>query len=208
MYGKLMRVFSSRLFMPIEGWVGSVLALSAILFTGSAAGGDEQQLDRAVRAIAAALPPEWTITEQKSGEIPYGHHWDENYSGPRGTLVVVKGRKLVYAEFSDTTGKWQKEAVAVEGLKIWLMPSNYSNSRLAFLAIKRPVQPTTVVGNGPVKVYAAPWPVLVSEKGFEARLQKSAGIRWADPQVDSPGFLTWKDWPRKLRKATENGVSP
>ena len=202
-----MSAYSSQVFAATAGCVAFALALGVIPFAGSATESDTQRIHQTVKAIAATLPPGWAIAEEKAGEIPYGHHWDESYSGPTGTLLVLKGTQPVYAEFADATGKWQRERVAVEGLRIWLMPSDYSNSRLAALAIHRPVQPTTVVGHGPVKVYAAPWPVLVSEKGFEIKLQKASGMRWADPQVDSPGFLTWKDWRLKVRRAVEREMT-
>ena len=169
--------------------------------------GDTAQLDGAINAVVAALPPGWTVVKQKSGEIPYGHHWGENYTGPRGTLVIAKGTRPVNAEFSDANGKWQPVHVATESLEIWLMPSNYSDSSFGWLAIGRPIQPTVILNHGPIKVYARPSHLLLSEKDFNDLLSKFSGVRWPDSPVNSPELLTWKDWRLKLRKAIEKELA-
>lgn len=168
------------------------------------------QLERATKAIVATLPAGWTVVTQQSGEIPYGHHWDENYTGPKGTLLVLKGTRPLYAEFADPSNAWHAVHVATEGLNIWLMPSDYSNSRFSWLSFKRPIQPKVLLARGPLKIYAAPKPILIiSEKEFFSMADRSRGVRWQDPQGQSPEFLAgkdWKlkeDWRSKLQKALE-----
>ena len=164
---------------------------------------DNTNLDRAINAITNTLPPGWTIAEQKTNEIPWGHHWNENYTGPKGLLLIVRGMRPVNAEFRDTNGTWHAIHVATESLHIWLMPSNYSNSPFAWMSIERPVQPTVIVNHGPVKVYAQPTSLLLSEQQFFKILHKFNGVRWPDSPANNPKLLTWKDWRLKLREAIQ-----
>lgn len=180
-----------------------LLFLCMALCQISALADDTGQLDRAVKAVVAALPPRWALVEERTNEIPYGHHWGENYVGPKGILIIAKGIRPVNAEFANTNGTWRAVHVATEALEIWIMPSNYSNSFWSWLSISRPIQPVVVVGQGPVKVYASQWAVLLSKKDFNEILKKSAAVRWPDPQVDSSKFLAWKDWRSRLREAIE-----
>jgi hypothetical protein len=191
----------------------SISVWLTMLFITSAVAADTNQFDRAINAITNLLPAGWTIAEQKTNEIPWGHHWNENYTGPKGILVIVKGIRPVNAEFSDTNGTWRAIHVATESLQIWLMPSNYSDSFWAWFSIDRPIQPTVIVAHGPIKVYATPAHLLLSEKQFWEILYKFNGVRWPDSPGNSPVFhspadtpkpLTWKDWQLKLRKAIEN----
>ena len=164
---------------------------------------DTNQFDRAIKAITQSLPSGWTIAEQKPDEIPWGHHWNQNYTGPKGLLVIVKGLRPVSAEFRDTNGTWQAIHVATESLQIWLMPSNYSDSHFAWMSIERPIQPTVVVNHDPIKVYASPSHLLLSQKDFYELLSDTNGVEWPDSPGNSPELLTWKDWQLKLRKAIE-----
>jgi hypothetical protein len=116
-----------------------------ILFTAPLVTADTEQLDRAVKVVTRSLPAGWTIAEQKTNEIPWGHHWDENYTGPRGLLLIAKGTRPVNANFRDTNGNWHAIHVATESLEIWLMPNNYSDSHFAWLSIGRPIQPTVII---------------------------------------------------------------
>jgi len=101
-----------------------------------------------------------------------GHHWEENdYAGPNGSSSDCE------RDPTDQCGvqgfEWQirkKIHEATEALDIWLMPRNYSYSLWSWPAISHlislPIQPTVVVSHGPVKVYARPGHVLLSEKDF------------------------------------------
>jgi hypothetical protein len=199
----------TKLRLSISIWLTMLLVTSAVA-------SDTNQFDRAINAITNTLPLGWTIAEQKTNEIPWGHHWNENYTGPKGVLVIVKGIRPVNAEFSDTNGTWRAIHVATESLQIWLMPSNYSDSFWAWFSIDRPIQPTVVVNHGPIKVYASPSSLLLSEKDFNEILSTNNGVRWPDSPGNSPIFhspsdtpkpLTWKDWRFKLRTAIENEFS-
>ena len=177
-------------------------ALFNVMFTAPVMA-DNTNFDRAISAITNALPPGWTIVEQKTNEIPWGHHWNENYTGPKGLLLIVRGTRPVNAEFSDTNGTWHAIHVATESLHIWLMPSNYSNSPFAWMSLERPVQPTVIVNHGPIKVYAQPTGLIISQQQYFKILKKFTGVRWPDSPANNPKLLTWKDWRLKLREAIE-----
>ena len=179
------------------------LLLCMILFTASAVASDTNQFDRTINAITNTLPPGWTIAEQKTNEIPWGHHWNENYTGPKGLLVIVKGLRPVNAEFRDTNGTWQAIHVATESLHIWLMPSNYSDSLFAWMSIERPVQPIVIVNHGPIKVYALPTHLILSQQQFSEILNKFNGVRWPDSPEENLNSLTWKAWRLELKKAIQ-----
>jgi hypothetical protein len=184
-------------------YLALLMPLYVSLSTAFLTAAEKENIDRAISTVTLSLPSGWTIANVKSNEIPYGHHWGENYIGPTGTLVILKGIRPVNAEFSDANGKWRAARVATESLEIWLMPSNYSDSRFAWLSSDRPVQPIAVINHGLIKVYASQWALLLSDKDFNELLKKSTGVRWPDPQVDSAKFLTWNDWRQKLRIAIE-----
>lgn len=173
------------------------------LSTAPAVAADTVQLDRCIKAITRSLPLGWTLAERKSDEIPWGHHWGSNYTGPKGLLLIARGTRLVNAEFEDNNGKWRAVAVATESLEIWLMPTNYSDSHWALPSIDRPIQPTVVVKQGPIKVYARPSHLLTSERRFNELLSKSNGVRWPGSPWNSPGSLTWRDWRPELAKTIE-----
>lgn len=197
------RSTSIRLSMAKGIHFALVLIVSVTLSTRTVVAGDTTQADRAVKAITAILPKGWSVAKQKPGEFPYGHHWNENYTGPKGLLVVVTGTRPVHAEFIAPNGESNVVHVATESLDILLMPGNYSNSRLAWLDLDRPIQPTTIIGRGPIKVYAEPSHLLLSEKRFKELLSDTNGIAWVDSPFDSPQLLTWQDWRSKLKKAIE-----
>ena len=173
----------------------SILVWLAIPFITSAVAADTNPFDRAINAITNSLPSGWTMAEQKTNEIPWGHHWNESYDGPKGLLVIVKGVRPVDPEFCDTNGVWRRSTihVATESLQIWLMPSNYSDSFWSKFSIDRPIQPTIVVNHGPIKVYAQP--SVVTSQNFSEILSTNRGIRWPDVT------LSWKDWRPQLSNA-------
>jgi hypothetical protein len=193
--------------MPKGKCLDLVLSLSSIFLIAPVAAGEHAELDQAIQAVTNTLPSGWTVAKVTTNEIPYGHHWNENYAGPTGTLVIAKGTRPVHAAFIAPNGKSNVVHVATEALEIWLMPSNYSDSRFAWLSIDRPIQPTVVINRGPVKLYAEPSHVLLSEKNFKDLLSNTNGIAWVDSPFDSPQLLTWKDWRLKLRKAMETALA-
>jgi len=181
----------------------SVLCLYMALFTDSVVADDTVQLDRAVKAITNSLPVGWTIAERKPDQIPHGHHWNENYTGPKGFLLIVKGIRPVDAEFSDAHEKWNAIHVATESLEIWVMPGNYRDSFFRWLSIGRPIPPTVVLKRSTVKVYARPSHVLISKQQFWRILSKSNGVMWPDSPVNSPELLSWKNWRLNLEEAVK-----
>ncbi len=166
---------------------------------GRSTAADAEELDRAAAAVTNALPSGWILIERKPDETPFGHHWGQTYSGPKGVLLIAKGLRSVNSEFLDSNGKWLPTPVGTESLNIWLMPRNYSESpRPLFHA---PIQPTVVRNRGPVKVYARPSSVESYPQQFKELLSKSKGVRSPDSPWNSPASLTWKDWRLQLSEA-------
>lgn len=185
----------------------SIATLAAVVFAASVVAGQTAEVAQALRALTNALPPAWTVARVETNQVPYGHHWDENYTGPKGLLVVAKGTRAVHAEFTSAGGKSRVVRVATEALDIWLMPSNYHNSCFAWLSFHRPVQPTILLDHGPVQLYAEPSHVLLSEKDFDDLVSRSSGTGWVDSPGDSPALLTWKNWRATLKAAIKQALA-
>jgi hypothetical protein len=184
--------------------IGCVISILCMCLSAApAVAGDALKLDQAVKAVIGVLPPGWTVADVKSNEIPYAHHWDENYTGPKGIQLIVKGTRPVYEKYFDTNGNRQMVYVATEALEIWIMPGNYHNSFSSWISFTRPILPTVVIAHGPIKVYAKPSCVLLSEKDFYDFLHKAGDAGGYDFGIDPPNSLTWKDWRLKLRKVVE-----
>jgi hypothetical protein len=193
--------------MTPERWLGLVLWLNTVLLVSSSVASEAPQIDVALKEITNALPSGWVVSKLVTNEIPYGHHWQENYAGPKGILVIAKGTRPVHAEFTAPNGQSKVVHVATESLDIWLMPGNYSNSRFAWLSVDRPIQPTAIVDHGPLKIYAKPSHILLSEQHFKELLSNTNSINWPDSPANSPELLTWQDWRARLKKALERGVA-
>jgi hypothetical protein len=162
---------------------------------------NDSNVERGINVVTRSLPSGWTIVERKSGEIPWGHHWCDDYNGPNGTYLVAKGVRPVNVEFLGADGKWQPIPLATESVEIWLMPGNYRDSYKSWFCFHRPIQPMVIVDEGPVKVYARPSHIIDSEKRFNEILSKSKGVRSPDSPWNAPESLTWKDWNAKLKEA-------
>lgn len=185
----------------------SLALLLLVVANISAIAQNTAEIERAMSAITNALPSGWMVTEVKTNQIPYGHHWNKNYDGPTGRLVILKGTRPVHAEFCDTRGNWYPIHVATESLEIWIMPAEYHNSAFSVFDFHRPIQPVVVVNRGPVKVFGHPSHVLLSEQKFNEMLHKFNGVRWPDSPGNDPALLTWKDWRRELKKSIESELN-
>jgi hypothetical protein len=106
--------------------------------------------------IEAALPKPWAVVERKSGVLPEGHYWGQEYSGVRGEEILIQGGSDVHVSWQDTKGEWRTEAVGKEALKVYVMPSTYRESLFRFFIPKRPVSARLLFDGQAVKVYAYP----------------------------------------------------
>jgi len=177
-----------------------------MVFISGAVFGKDTPVDRAITAISNALPPGWTLADRETNEIPFGHHWGESYSGPKGVLLTIKGIRPVNTDFRDANGHWKSVHTSTEALDVWVMPSNYDDS--GWVSFKAPVQPTIIVRHGAVKIYARPSSVLaISKQEFKNLVLESDGVGGNDSPWDSPKLLTWKRWRPKLREAIEKTFS-
>ena len=78
--------------------------------------------------VRSALPVEWQVAEVESGQIPWGHHWGEDYQGPTGQRMVLVGPRTVNVSWCAQDGTWNRSPMAREALEIWIMPGNYRDS--------------------------------------------------------------------------------
>ena len=92
--------------MPLSA--RALLLLQLLTVASPALAHGPPDVDRAARAITRALPGGWSIVEEKDQEIPYGHHWCDNYAGSRGMKLVVLGVKDVNLHLQDHDGNWYR----------------------------------------------------------------------------------------------------
>ena len=71
------------------------------------------------------MPAGWAIVARTTEEVPFGHHFCENYDGLRGTRFVVKGTNPVQSEFLDQQNEWRAVTVGTESIDMWVMPGDY-----------------------------------------------------------------------------------
>src|SRR6266404_764590 len=83
-----------------------ILATSSTIATGQAVG---PGLDRAISVFEKALPQGWSVAERKPNDFPWGHHFCDDYAGPKGiarSLVHaagVQGQLVIVALFPPTS---------------------------------------------------------------------------------------------------------
>jgi len=121
-------------------------------------------IDRAVEAIANALPVGWRITQRKAEQIPWGHHWCEKYEGVKGLELEIKGVRKIRTQFRGKDGIWRAVPVGTEALTVWVMPADYSDSFWAWTCFHAPIQPTSVAKASGVRVWARPSGTLDSKE--------------------------------------------
>src|SRR5947207_8585160 len=125
--------------------VSSIVAVLVSVWICSAYG-EEDPLLFAKGIIQQSLPPGWSIVQSETGQIPWGHHWCDDYKGVTGTKLVARGIRPVRSSFlSRDDNQWRNVVVGKEALEIWLMPGVYRESRIAWMCHHRPIQPTVVV---------------------------------------------------------------
>jgi hypothetical protein len=181
-----------------------LLALVAWSSAIALADSPNEALGQAAVRIERVLPAGWSIVENKSGEIPWGHHWCDEYSGPKGLKIVVVGPSQVSVEM-QVSGEWRSFSAAREALDIWVMPSQYSDSWKSSFCFHRPIQPAAIDANGSFRMYARPAHRLNSEVEFRELLSKAGASAWPASPLNDPSRLSWKTWPNDLKSVVTGG---
>lgn len=179
------------------------IAVMAAMLCVSSAHADSSAVAQAEHAIASILPTGWSIVERKNGEIPWGHHWCDEYKGVTGTKFVARGIYPSKSRFLGRDGQWKDITVGAEALDIWVMPGTYRNRRADWLCIHRPVQPTSVVYTASVKVYARPSHHATPEEKqrFNEQLAISSAVESPESPWNDPGRLSWSSWQSDINVA-------
>lgn len=187
--------------MGIRLWFVLAGAMVSLLVDAVAANGSTAAL---ATRIEAALPEAWAVAERKSGVLPEGHYWGQEYSGVRGEEILLQGSADVHVAWQDAKGEWHRDVVGKEALKLYVMPSTYRESLLRFFIPKRPVSARLLVETESFKVYAHPSFRIVNSEKLDRIVKQSSAIRWPD-SPENTGSLSWGSWsadlPRLLKGA-------
>ena len=181
------------------------LAVSSMTI-GMAAAQNPSGIDQAISAFEKQLPAGWSVAERRSNEYPWGHHFCDDYAGPRGTKITLVGPKAVSVVWTSRSGEPRQTPLAKEALEIWFMPPEYRDSWIAWLCFSRPVQPVTVLKASKVSVYGRPSHRLNSEEEFRREvLDKAQFVSWPESPHHDYSKLSWSTWTgdieRTLKKA-------
>lgn len=149
--------------------------------------------------IEGALPKLWTVVERKTGSIPEGHYWGQEYSGVHGEEILIQGSADVHVLWQDSNGEWHTDAVGKEALKLYVMPSSYRESLLRFLIPKRPVTAPLLFEGQAFKVYAYPSFRILEKEKLDRIVKQGKAIRWPD-SPENTQTLTWGSWGDDIRR--------
>lgn len=187
--------------MRIRLWFVLAGAMASFLVEAVSANGAAAAL---ATKIEAALPKSWSVAERKSGVLPEGHYWGQEYSGARGEEILLQGSADVHVSWQDAKGEWRSDVVGKEALKLYVMPSTYRESWLRFFIPKRPVSARLLMESESFKVYAHPSFRIIESEKLDRIVKRSNAIRWPD-SPENTGSLTWGSWsadlPRMLKGA-------
>lgn len=152
--------------------------------------------------IQQGMPEGWRIVERQDGQIPWGHHWCDDYRGPRGIKLIAVGPRIVNAQMRDrATGQWTSQPLAREAVEIWVMPAAYRDSATAALCLHRPIQPESISRTYEVAVWARPAHRMNSTVEFDAALAQSSASGWPESPWNDWSKLSWTTWRQDLAKA-------
>jgi hypothetical protein len=187
--------------MGIRLWFILLGTMVSFLVEGVSANGTTAAL---ATKIEAALPKSWSVADRKSGALPEGHYWGQNYSGVRGEEILLQGSADVHVSWQDAKGEWHNDVVGKEALKLYVMPATYRESLLRFFIPKRPVSARLLVETESFKVYAHPSFRIVDSEKLDRIVKQGKAIRWPD-SPENTGSLSWGSWsadiPRTLKGA-------
>lgn len=156
-------------------------------------------IDRAISAFENVLPAGWTVAERKPNEYPWGHHFCDDYSGPKGTKITVVGPKTVSVVWTSRSGEPRQTPIAKESLEVWFMPPEYRDSWTAWLCFHRPIQPVTVLKTSQVGVFGRPSHFLNSQDEFRREvLDKAQFVSWPESPHHDYSKISWSTWTRDI----------
>jgi hypothetical protein len=155
-----------------------------------------QDVESTERAIQSVVPPGWLVVERKVGQIPWGHHWCDQYAGVTGTELVIRGVNPSRSRFLQSDGQWQDVVVGAEALNVWIMPGSYRESRWYMFCFHRPIQPTAVVERRDVRIYARPAHHSNKQETdlFNEKLSNAKAVESPESPWNDPARLSWRSW--------------
>ena len=155
------------------------------------------------QVIAKGIPSGWSIVERKLDEIPWGHHWCEDYKGVTGTKLIIRGPAGAKSRFRDARGTWTDAVVGAEALEVWVMPGSYEEGWRNNFCFHRPIQPDPVGAGPKIKVYARPAAHQNSDEQrlFKEHMDKATAVESPESPWNDPKRLSWQTWHSDLRGA-------
>jgi hypothetical protein len=135
--------------------------------------------------------------DTKQDEIPWSHHWSDNYKGHGGTKLIFVGPSPVNFHWRDRASQWHDDPIARESLEIWILPAEYREGRYGF---HDPIPAELVVASRGVRVYAQPSHRLNSEVEIQALLKQATETSWPQSPANG-GSLSWKSWKADIANA-------
>jgi hypothetical protein len=183
-------------------------AVTLLIATGIAAGiaaaQDQSGIDNAISVLEKTLPAGWAIAEQKANEYPWGHHFCDEYTGAKGTMITVVGPKPVNVVWTSAAGERLETPIAKESLQLWFMPPKYRDNWTAWLCFSRPIQPVTVLKTSQVAGFGRPSHRLNSEDEFRREiLEKAQFVSWPDSPEHKRSNLSWANWAQDIQRALQ-----
>ena len=181
-----------------------VVLVSLVLITVAQTG--QPDIAFTINAFEKALPEGWSVAERTLGEIPYGHHYCDDYAGPKGTKVVVVGPKSVHVVWTSLSGQIINSPIAMESLELWFMPPEYQDSRMAWFCLHRPIQPVAILQNSSVLVFGRPSHRLNSKTSLSELLTKASIISWPKSPANDRSQISWASWEKDTRLSVQNSL--
>jgi len=172
----------------------------AVAQTGRAA------MDQAIYRFEKALPQGWMVVERQLDAVPYGHHFCDDYRGPKGTKLVLVGPAPVRVVWTSCSGETMSTPLAKESLELWFMPPGYRDSRMAWLCFHRPVQPIEILKGPSVAVFGRPSHQLNSKIAWLELLAKAQAISWPESPANDRSKISWSNWEEDIRLAVQKGL--
>lgn len=197
-----------RLHQVIARLPQAIFAIPAFALFAAAAAHGAVGVDDAISALEESLPANWSVAERKANEFPWGHHFCEDYVGPKGTKLTVVGPTPVSVSWTKKTGESRQTPVAKESLELWFMPPEYRDSWTAWLCFQRPVQPVNVLSNSKVRIYGYPSHRLNSEEEFRVKvLDQAQTVSWPASPANDRSKLSWSTWAKDIESRLRKGAS-
>ena len=181
--------------------------IASTMVAGPAAAQNASGIERAISAFEKQLPGGWSVAERTPNEYPWGHHFCDEYAGPKGTKLTLVGPKAVSVVWTSRSGEPRQTPIAKESLEVWFMPPEYRDSWIAWLCLSRPVQPVTVLKTSQVSVFGRPSHRLNSEDEFRREvLDKAQFVTWPESPHHDYSRLSWSTWTRDIESLLKKAL--